>query len=268
MDLTMNTDIVIHCSGGLGNRLTTLYSTYALTLKYGFKFKYFWDSDFGYEWKFNSLFDYDLPLIGKNLNSGIVRNELFNESGRTHKKSEILTVQDLHSKILWLSPGHPRIENDLTYTTSSYKHIFEHISISSKLLNKINNIHIPKNTIGIHIRGGDIKNPQNLDPNDKRRYIFPTNIFTIIDNSSNYFFISCEDSEDQMLFKNRYSNNKIIYLENCNYDRISELGLQDAFINLILLSKCSMIIGNMGSTFSGVARMIGEIDFKDCTNEG
>jgi hypothetical protein len=47
-----------------------------------------------------------------------------------------------------------------------------------------------------------------------------------------------------------------------SYDRSTPAAIVDALIDLLLLSRCSTILGSYGSTYSVVAALLGDRDFE------
>ena len=245
-------DIIVSLAGGLGNRLHTLYSAHYLTMNYGLPLKYYWHDDFGSNCNFNDLFEDERFVIIKN------RDELHNN--RLQLRNSTITNIELQQKIHWIHPFDARLEHSTH--SPDFTAAFNDIKLHPSIINEINNINIPENTFGIHVRGGDIK-IGNIDPRDHRKYMPPETFFPIIDkildhNNNQKFFLSCENLEDEELFINRYNKNNLIILGSCTYNRNTKKGVISGFINIILLSKCIKIFG-MTSSFSGIAIHISEL---------
>jgi len=239
-------DIIVSLAGGLGNRLHTLYSAHYLTMHYGLPLKYYWHDDFGSGCGFNDLFDDERLVMIQD------RAELYNN--RLEIRNSMITNTELQQKIHWVHPFTARLEH--SSHSPDLAETFNNIKLHPSIIDEINNINIPENTFGIHVRGGDIK-VGNIDPRDKRKYVSPEAFFSTIDdilnhNNNQKFLLSCENLEDEELFTNRYNKQNLIILGSCPYNRNSKRGIICGFINIILLSKCIKIFG-MVSSFSSVA---------------
>ena len=186
-----NIDIVVALSGGLGNRLHTLYSCHYLTIKHGIPFKYYWSNDFNSDCMFDDIFDY--PGI-HTVSQEHTQNRVL-LSG-----NEPLAKKHLEQKIYWISPFTAKFEEDESDT--DWDASFLSITIKDSILDRINSIKIPDNSIAIHVRGGDIKEKLNIDPADTRSYIEPEKFFPYIDfyldiDKHRPFYLSCENLEDE-----------------------------------------------------------------------
>lgn len=245
-----NMDIVVALAGGLGNRLHTLYSTHYLTMKHGLRFKYYWADDFGSKYKFHDIFDYPSIQIVDDHHDLASRTRL--------EGNRILTKDMLKKKLIWISPFQAKV--DIDTTEPDIDMAFREIKIQDTIVKKINDTSIPNDTIGIHVRGGDIKTRTSVSPEDRRTYIEPASFFPYIDfflslNIKQQFFLSCENQEDESPFFDRYGTSLFIKPEQCVYNRHTVQGIIDGFINLVLLSKCHTVIG-MISSFSGMSAKI------------
>lgn len=252
-------DIVVTCAAGLGNRLIPLYSTQDIYIKYGIKFKYYWPHQECVQVAtLKDLFDHDFDEFTED-NEHLVHN-LEQKSG-----SIPLTKEDLVKNINWLNPYARFIEDN---SSTDYYTSFHSIKIQQDILAKVDVLNINKNVIGLHIRGGDLKHKADShDPNDNRsatkqqldrllKYVDKILRF----NPSQYFFVSCEDEEDASYTQKLLGDNMIAI--HGQYSRCTKNGCKDAFANIIALSKCGIVLGNVGSTFAGVACSIGSIEHK------
>jgi hypothetical protein len=252
-------DIVVTCAAGLGNRLIPLYSTQDIYIKYGIKFRYYWPyQECVQVATLKDLFDHDFDEFTED-------NEYLVHNLEQKTSCAPLTKEDLVKNINWLNP-YARFIDDNDET--DYYAAFCSIKIQPDILAKVDVLNINKNFIGLHIRGGDLKHKaDDHDPQDNRsatpqtlhqslRYI--DNILK--NNPSQYFFVSCEDEEDQRQIYKLLGDNMIAI--NGQYSRCTKNGCKDAFANIIALSKCGMVLGNVGSTFAGVACAIGGTEHK------
>jgi hypothetical protein len=237
-------DIVIGLGGGLGNKLHTLYGAHYLTMYYGMQFRYAW---YEYNCMFWHIFDdARIQIVPKPC-----------EPERVEIYNNLLTREDMQQKVYWGAPFHPHLTNSPVVPDLAIP--FNDIKIQPDMLQAIAAVSIPANTIGVHIRGGDIKS----GIEEKRPYVPPAEFFPTIDqflaqNPNQMFFLSCEDEEDETKLLARYNPQQFIRLANCERSRISIQGVKDAFVNMVLLSKCATIVG-MRSSFSDLAARIGHV---------
>ena len=117
-------------------------------------------------------------------------------------------------------------------------------------------------TIGLHIRRTDhvgaIKNsPLSL-------FIEKMNEEIAINNKTN-FFLATDDKETERELL-RLFGNRIIVNQDKAFDRSSEKGVQDAYIDVVCLSKTSQLYGSHASSFSETAAKMGNVELIICEN--
>ena len=242
-------DLIVCLSGGLGNRLHTLYSCHYLTLFHKIIFTYEWTNDYGSGCRADHLFETDLNFI--------YSEQDIDYTNRILLEGNILKKQDLDKKIYWKQPYAAQYEN-FSITDTLYKSVFYSIKFNQIVEQKINSIVIPDKTIGIHVRGGDIKDGS-IDPS--RKYIGTNKFIQLMNdelskNPNTVFFLSCENQEDEIVLCENFDHKNIIKLKIDSHDRRTVNGVINAFVQLVLLSKCSSIIG-INSSFSTFACRIG-----------
>ena len=72
----------------------------------------------------------------------------------------------------------------------------------------------------------------------------------------NIFFLSTDNLETQTKFKKLF-NNRIIFFDSIKEsDNLRKTSLENAIIDLFLLSKCKQIIGSNGSSYSKFAILL------------
>lgn len=125
---------------------------------------------------------------------------------------------------------------------------------SSEVIKFVNNYsnNVNDNTLGVHIRTTDSckvfwKTQENCD---KLVDEFEKYIDEKLNKNTNTTIMLCADGEDiKDRFKAKYKNK--IYIPDSTSDRFSVLGQQQAFAELIALSKCKQLCVTMKSTFAG-----------------
>ncbi len=259
----IDTDIIVSCEAGIGNRFYSLFTTHDIFLRHGIRFKYWWpivaDSqeaevlDFFEDGMFDVVYSKEKPI----------ENRYIIPKGRW-----VLDDVDLEKMPLYWDAPIARWYTDPPQL-STLKNAFNSVKVKQDILDKVNLIDT-NNRIGIHIRGGDLKieNPHE----DDVRFVDSTNITNIINrmndilkqNKDQLFFGSCEDEEDKDILEKEFGS-AIVQLQNCEHTRSSVQASKDAFANLILLSKCDTIIGNIGSSFAGFSALIGEKEYINLT---
>ena len=126
------------------------------------------------------------------------------------------------------------------------KHI-DNIEINSDIIEKINLLFKnKKKIIGVTIR----TYPEHKE---RRKYFNIDNYFNIIDkilNEYNYIFVCSDENEKIIKIKNRYGN-KVIINQDLDNERTGSWNLSiNDIIDLIALSKCDLLIGNLTSNYT------------------
>jgi hypothetical protein len=118
---------------------------------------------------------------------------------------------------------------------------------------------------GMHIRIGDIKAPMVDFPDfvDKFRGKGYERFIRVLDQffeqqKKEKIFLACNDPEFQDKIAARYNSNIVFYVKR-SLDRTSKIAIQDALIDLMLLSQTKRIIGTKYSSFSKLASLWGNV---------
>lgn len=114
---------------------------------------------------------------------------------------------------------------------------------------------IDENTVGVHIRRTDHEMAISESPTDRFCDEMEKEIET---NSATKFYVATDDIKELNYLREKYQN-RIIGLADPDYLRYRTSGQVDAVVDMYGLSRCKKIIGSSGSTFSGVASLIGNI---------
>ena len=73
------------------------------------------------------------------------------------------------------------------------------------------------------------------------------------------FFVATDDKEVRRELKELLPDAKLIFPQSDVIDRDSKEGIEEAFVEMIALSKCRKILGSYNSTFSLLPSYIGNI---------
>lgn len=270
---------------GLCNRLLLIDSALKFVKKYNFqKLKINWSKTQGFsDEKFQTLFD--IQYIDKIIE--FIDDEEYNSFSN---KKEILKLEDLVEQDQFTLDYHYHrsqyeifnyiIDNTFTYSWfAPFEYIFpnmikhdkyypfiQSISPSALLQTQLDNFHIDKNFVGIHIRRGDSYKSQyayQYSGSTTQSYINLLN--NELKETENIFLATdCEQTQEQII---KSCPNKNIIISNKNFVDINLTEWQPkpeqftAALDLLLLSQCSKIYGNEFSTFGKTAAKINNINF-------
>ncbi len=112
--------------------------------------------------------------------------------------------------------------------------------------------------IGVHIRKGDFKGLYDGRENVSKEEDFMERMKCLLEVNPDYKFLLCtEDEETEERFKRRFDDNHIIHFPKRFRGRDNPLAVKEAFVDILLLSKCPIIIGTFLSTFTEIAWWLG-----------
>lgn len=139
-------------------------------------------------------------------------------------------------------------------TKEEFYNIFKSFQINKNIthITNIFKVFELKNIVGVHVRRGDIVKHRLVC--HRNRCIKNEVYYKFLDERNIKLIFLCSDSEQ--IYNDFGKKYKIIRYYHRELTRNSSLGIQDAFIDMILLSQCKYIIGGH-SKFSQCASCIG-----------
>lgn len=122
---------------------------------------------------------------------------------------------------------------------------------------------VDHNTIGIHIRRTDNKQSILHSPT----YLFESRIAERIEQDADAkFYLATDSIEEEKRLKEIFGD-AIITFDNKDTSRNTFQGQVDAYVELLMLSKCGELWGSYYSSFSEIAARIGQIKFERIMKE-
>jgi len=258
--------VVSVCEMGLGNRLKCLISSMRFADKYSKTLILYWPTNYDYNCKFSDLFENEMIEIS---------------SDELQKIRDEKNTKGVY-KVLKTWRLEPLLEDRLPYNfakaypSETGKNIdFEYdripVSLRNKYLACVNKL-IPqkyinekvenfskifdKNTISLGVRTWRMS----TDDSEARKQIF--NIDKVYSNinklKDSVFFVACDSPGVLQKLINKYGK-RILFYPKITFpgDTRSKEGIQDAFVDLLLLSKNKRLIASNSSTFHEMAWWLG-----------
>jgi hypothetical protein len=223
-------ELNIFCSSGLSNRIRTILGFKAVCDKFNKKLNVIWIPDNACNGNFTDYF--------KDINNV------------NFFKKKIEPVHYLGQSSIKNILNHYKIEKKEYELYSNIK-LKKHIE--NKVIDFINNNDI-KNCVGIHVRRtdytgnfiGKLLNGSNDD----------SEFFNYIDKYSKGcpFFIATDNKETQTIFKNKYGNRALFYSKIKDIKNLRKTSLEDAIIDIFILSNCLKIKGTYNSSFTDFSK--------------
>ena len=261
--------------GGLANRMRAIDSAVALSLETHSKLRIIWFKDHGLNCRFDQLFDpFDIPTVSvtedswsdlllydrprrKNFFIPRLPQEWLFDSCIYEKQ----IVQLSHENFDFYNWA---VQNDKVYIASfisfypsdEVRKPFSIFKPQHNLIREINNrlARLGEHTIGIHIRRTD---------NAVAIAQSPTQLFIdrmedeLKKNCDTTFYLATDSEEDKKRIIDQFGDR--VFFSTQKADRNSVEGIQEALIELYLLSHTRQVLGSVYSSFSEAAAQIGNI---------
>ena len=256
--------LTIECLGGLGNRMRALDSAIALARALGYPITMVWNIDASLGCRFNDLF-YPPASIQKivhrnrNRKSRIERllRKITYNIGR---RKELSMEQQEVEKHMRQHFDFKQLSRYPTVHIATCSHFYEseapfrEFHPVQQLQSQIDSYtHLFNNTIGVHLRRTDNYIATEHSPTE---FFLATMERMVHDDPQTGFFLATDDPQEEKRFLDAFPG-RVISHRKRSYHRSEPAAIQDALIDLYVLSKCKKIIGSYWSSFSDVASALG-----------
>jgi len=228
-------EITLFCTSGLSNRIRTILGFYYISKLNDKLLNVIWISDNTCNGEF---LDYFIPIKGVN-----VFNKIIEDIDYTGQSTIEIILKNYNIDV----------------TKDIYKELYKHIKPVDSIENKIDNFvkkNDIENLIGIHVRrtdytGNFIGKLLNGSNEDKEFFDF------INKYSKNLpFYIATDNKETQDIYKNKYKNRALFYEKIKKSTNLRKTTLENAIIDIYILSYCRKIKGTANSSFSEFSKYL------------
>ena len=264
--------IFFEVEAGLCNRLRGLVSAYYFAQEAQQPLTIIWEQDINCNCKFASLFSlhidepiqiWEVNCMGSRLQDKIMHRYNRYKKSTIKRKCRNVHIGDLRElEIKQLKEEAQAGDLYLKSNSCWYEvpHAFSILSLKPDIQKKVNKLvnACGENRVGVHIRRTDheicIENS-------------PTEAFIRAMNKEpmdTCFYVATDDEQELRKIINVFGNEKIVYNAKAELSRGTEQGMEDATIDLFVLSGMKKILGSDGSSFTDIAGMIGEIPVVRC----
>lgn len=263
--------IIVEPCAGLGNRLLGLASAYAVAGSLNRELIVLWKREVGCNVRAAELFELPMRVIeisengfskepAAHLSGNLTkkkwrgRADRFLECDDVEKIKEELgydglrkTIQD--TSVIYLKSFGPVCEIDAS--------CFSFLKPSKNILDKGKSLfeQIHADTAGVHIRRTDHTEAIANSPLS----LFIERMKQEKEKGAADFFVATDDEDTKRELKAQLPKTRLIFHESGIIDRNSKEGLEDAFVEMLALAKCSKILGSYNSTFSLLPSYIGNV---------
>lgn len=280
--------LVVQVRYGLSNRMWTLAKAYAWSRLFRRRISVIWEPEEACGCARSDLFDDGiqlLPVFTPGQESFTSYDGIYREYAsqvtlpfaiRSHRVDprHLLKRRNLFVKAFDLSmaAGHDIGWLSLLATSRLYHRTFRWLQrryfAKLKFADEIDKL-LPdydmRNLTGLHIRVGDSKTPLIDFPDflDKFRGQGYDRFFAVLEQffekkPNEHIYLACNSAELQDKIANHFRG-KILFYPKRSLDRASKDAIQDALIDLIMLSRTKRIIGTKHSSFSKLASLWGNV---------
>jgi len=262
--------------GGLANRMRGIEAAIFLAQDLQTNLHIIWYKDWGLNCRFDQLFQpfnipgvtlkeatfSDLILYDRPRKRNLFVPYLFQKirfQSRIYEDKVTQLYFDKFDFKQWAKDRNVYLASYNYFYGDSKRNSYQHFKPLSLLINKIEETSscFNNNTIGIHIRRTDHLEAISTSPTE----LFVERIEEEISkNKDTLFYLATDSEKDKELLLSKFGNRIITSAEKA--ERNSVQGIQQALLELYLLSKTKHIIGSFNSSFSEAAAQIGGIDFE------
>lgn len=245
---------------GLGDRILNIISCYRLSKLYSKQFSIYWPKSWIVGCEFEDIFSINnLKILNiNNFEKIIIKNGNNNKVLILNGKSKIENEEELlkYNTIVFATWNikyffNNNIQN-LIKEFNSYSNILKPNKFIQKKIDRFKYFNNIENCIGVHVRRGDIEKLEK----DNRRLIPINSYFNIIDKIDDLIFLCTNSLDVEKEFIQRYGEQRVIIYKCENFDPTTITGMQDALIQICLMSTCKYIIGGH-SAFSTSSAIFG-----------
>lgn len=270
--------IIIEPCAGLGNRLLALTSAWELSKKLHRELKVIWKREAGCNIKSQDLFVFDgidvIDISENGWKQDFVGTLTGNSAKKKYRSMAERFVECDEVEEWKKDGGFEKVEQMVAETAviyiKSYTNLceirqesFSFLKPSEAVLARGKEVfaRMNKNTVGVHIRRTDHADAINNSP----LTLFEDTMKKELAEHEASFYVTTDDAAVLDEMKQVFPKKSLIIYENKVLDRDSKVGIQDALVDMLCLSKCCKIIGSYRSTFSLIPSIMGNIELEMMT---
>lgn len=264
--------IYFEVEAGLCNRLRGMAAAYFYAKETGVPLTIIWKSDINCNLKFDSVFALDVDIPVKIINFDCMGTNPFKKLEHLINRFREAWMKSKCAAVLW---GRPDVDiermnketeagKNVYLTTCHYWYEgeapFSIFKLKQPVAEKVERIkqECGDNCVGVHIRRTDHKDCINNSPTEA----FIREMKK--ESEDTVFFVASDDAAERENLVKIFGKDRIKYNTAAELKRGTLQGMEDAVIDLYMLSKTRKILGSDGSSFTDTAGMIGKIPVIMC----
>lgn len=267
--------IIIEPCAGLGNRLLALTSAYELSKKLNRKLIVIWKREAGCNICSEELFTFSGMQVIDISENGWKKEPIATLRSNSLKKryrgmaARFVECDEVEA---WKREGgyekvEQMIAGEKVIYVKSYTNLCEIDAESFAFLTPAAAVtkrgeqvfsRITDKTVGVHIRRTDHNDAIANSPLP----LFIDRMKAEVELNDASFYLTTDDASVIAEMEKHFPKERLIVYEDKVLDRDSMVGIQDALVDMLCLSKCCRIIGSYRSTFSLIPAIMGEIELE------
>lgn len=262
--------ITLEPRAGLCNRMRAIASAYFLGKSHNLEVEIIWNIDDLLNARFEDCFkEIEGVKIETRGTPKYFAKRVLQKLTNTKKPDKFIKVEDLKRLKREKNYDQQQFKDYFDWVVQEYRHIavesdfdfyphnfdiFQPIIRLNDVIESFSN-RLNPDVIGVHIRRTDHIIAKETSSVEK----FKVQIHKDLERNPNQlFFLATDDLEVQNMFAQQFNKNILLYSQ--NKSRNNKIGIEQAIIDLYLLSKTSKIYGSYWSSFSETASKIGNVE--------
>lgn len=267
--------IMIEPCAGLGNRLLALTSAYELSKKLNRELLVIWKREAGCNISSSDLFTFSGVQVIDISENGLKKEPLATLKSNSLKKkyrgmaTRFVECDEVEAKKA--EGGYEKVEQliaaEKVIYVKSYTNLceisadsFGFLTPSAAVIKRGADVfsRITDKTVGVHIRRTDHADAIANSPLS----LFIDRMKEEIEKNDATFYLTTDDADVIAELKKHIPKERLLVYEDKVLDRDAAVGIQDALVDMLCLSKCAKIIGSYRSTFSLIPSIMGGIELE------
>lgn len=252
------------CTSGLGNRLLMLAGATRLAARSGRRFFLYWPANENVGCHLGELFVHAYTLVEAgdldrwllNCTKLKVYNAGFGERGESYEC--VAPDGDPHIDVVLLKCWHyPRFRGEAESGGffSELRESLQLLRLVPELASEVNNFPLPEKVVGVHIRRADDRERFGVS----RDRDFQSLMRLLLEHQPGVsFFLATDCRETECRFVDEFGPAIVTCRKNWA-PRASVTGTREAVVDLWLLSRTAALVGNIGSSFTRTAGLLGNL---------
>jgi len=256
--------LVATCSAGLGNRLLVLAGSLRLARHFNREFMLYWPDNDHLGCPFADLYENEFELLGEDRLHWLLRTErnvkLYNPRAGCGPQFDQISDDgdpEVHAVVVkaWYAPKLAGEQYDGPFHAAIREEL-RALRPRSAFLRETDALGLPARCLGVHMRRlADWAEGAEAFGSSRDEHFIAILEGVLERVPDTTFFLAADNEQSEHLLRNRFGDRVLIQVKTSrNRDR---RGIEEALMDLLLLSRTAGMVGNHFSSFSTVASLLG-----------